>query len=114
MSHLSLDALHREQDRVYLRRLDFESEEALALFIPSFAVLSILVGGILDVLYVCIAPRAPYGCHSVSAGEERQGRTRTYPTASSEVHIFLLLPQHQPSLTTTRLHSYPSKHRSAY
>ena len=38
VSHLSLDALHREQDRVYLRRLDFESEEALALLFPSFVV----------------------------------------------------------------------------
>ena len=85
VSHLSLDALHREQDRVYLRRLDFESEETLALLFPSFAVLSFLVGGILNVLYVCIAPRAPYGiCHSIIAGEEGQGTRVTESSAYPE------------------------------
>ena len=36
LSHLSLDALHREQDRVNLRTLDFESEDTLVLAYPSF------------------------------------------------------------------------------
>ena len=36
LSHLSLDALHREQERVNLRTLAFESEETLVLTSPSF------------------------------------------------------------------------------
>lgn len=36
LSHLSLEALHREQDRVNLRTPDSEPEEALVLASPSF------------------------------------------------------------------------------
>ena len=44
LSHLSLDALHREQERVSLRTPDSEPEEALVPAVPSFVLLLTIVG----------------------------------------------------------------------
>ncbi len=44
LSHLSLDARHREQDKVNLRAPDSEPEEALVPAVPSFVLRSTIVG----------------------------------------------------------------------
>ena len=45
LSHLSLDARHREQDRVNLRTPDSEPEEALVLTSQSFVLRLAMIGG---------------------------------------------------------------------
>ena len=50
-SHLSLDALHRAQDRVSLRALDSEFEEAFVLAFPLLSFLSAMASDTMDPLH---------------------------------------------------------------